>query len=247
MRYKHYCFPLKIEVVKEYANFGLNLIVIFFIVPIFVVMESPYLVGITGGSGSGKTYILNKMVEGLGENNICMISQDNYYRDRAVQPRDENGVENFDMPESIDLEQFAIDLKKLKQGHPVTRQEYTFNNKSAVAKELVFHPKPVIIVEGIFILFHKKVREMLDLKVYIDVKDYIKLKRRIIRDQIERGYDLDDVLYRYEKHVMPTYERYIKTHKEDADIVINNHKESGADKALEVLMCFLKTKVAHTV
>lgn len=210
-------------------------------------MDIPYLVGITGGSGSGKTYILKKLVEGLGESNICMISQDNYYHDRTQQPKDENGVENFDMPESIDLEQFAADLKRLKSGLPITKQEYTFNKKDAVAKKLIFEPKPVIIVEGIFILFHKGVRDMLDLKVYIDVKDYIKLKRRIIRDQIERGYDLDDVLYRYEKHVMPTFERYIKTHKEDADLVINNHNDSGADKALEVLMCFLKSKVTQSV
>ena len=210
-------------------------------------MESPYLIGITGGSGSGKTYILNKLMDGLGADNICMISQDNYYRDRTLQPKDENGVENFDMPESIDLESFAKDLQKLKQGLPITKREYTFNNKSAVPKELIFEPKPVIIVEGIFILYHKGVRDMLDLKVYIDVKDYIKLKRRIIRDQIERGYDLDDVLYRYEKHVMPTYERYIKTHKDDADLIINNHKEAGADKALDVLICYMKSKVATSV
>lgn len=210
-------------------------------------MESPYLVGLTGGSGSGKTYILKKLVEELGESNICMISQDNYYHDRSLQPKDENGIENFDTPNSIDLEAFARDLQKIKQGQAISRKEYTFNNKDVEAKELQFLPKPVIIVEGIFILYHKGVQDMLDLKVYLDVKDYIKLKRRIIRDQVERGYDLDDVLYRYEKHVMPTYERYIKMHKEDADIIINNHKESGADKALEVLVAFLKSKVTASV
>jgi len=203
-------------------------------------MVKPYLVGITGGSGSGKTYILSKLVQLLGKENICMVSQDNYYRDRSHQPKDENGVENFDMPESVDLDQFAKDLGELKQGKPFERQEYTFNNKDKAPETLVFHPKPIIIVEGLFILYHEQVQKMLDLKVYIDVKDHIKLKRRILRDKVERGYDLSDVLYRYEKHVMPTYERYIKTHRDDADIVINNHRPESADKALQVLGSFLK-------
>ena len=210
-------------------------------------MGKPYLIGITGGSGSGKTYILNKLVEIIGEDNICMISQDNYYRDRSVQPKDENGIENFDMPESVNLDEFAHDLSLLKDGQSIIKKEYTFNNKSKEPKMLEFQPRPIIIVEGLFILFYEKVRNMLDLKVYIDVKDHIKLTRRILRDQIERGYDLSDVLYRYEKHVMPTYEKYIKSHKDEADLVLNNHREDSADKALEVLAGFLKSKIAEKV
>ena len=207
-------------------------------------MEKPYIVGITGGSGSGKTYFLKKLLERLGEN-VCMISQDNYYRDRSVQPKDENGIENFDLPESIDLDTFAKDLSMLKNGETIYRMEYTYNNKEAKPKKLVFSPKPVIIVEGIFILHHEAVKEMLDLKLYIDVKDHIKLTRRILRDRKERGYPLEDVLYRFENHVMPTYERYIQTHRSDADIVINNNSQ-GIDTALDVLSAFLTSKLPIT-
>jgi uridine kinase len=200
----------------------------------------PYIVGITGGSGSGKTYVLKRLVEQLGASHICMVSQDNYYKDRSLQPKDHNGIENFDLPESIDLDAFAQDLEQLKQGKTIRRKEYTYNNKAKEAAELVFEPRPIIIVEGIFILHHKHVSEALDLKVFLDVKDHIKLKRRILRDQRERGYDLDDVLYRFENHVMPTYERYIQRHRTEADIVINNNER--VDKALDVLVTFLKAQ-----
>lgn len=204
-------------------------------------MEKPYIVGITGGSGSGKTYLLRKLLALLGEN-VCMISQDNYYLDRSLQPKDANGIENFDLPESIDLDAFAKDLSALKRGETIYKMEYTFNNKTAKPKRLVFEAKPVIIVEGIFILYHEAVKEMLDLKLFIDVKDHIKLTRRILRDRKERGYPLEDVLYRFENHVMPTYERYIQTHRSDADMVINNNSQ-GIDTALEVLSTFLLSKM----
>ncbi len=205
-------------------------------------MEKPYFVGITGGSGSGKTFFLKKLVEKLGEE-VCMISQDNYYRARSEQPKDENGIENFDLPESINLKSFAQDLQKLKQGEMIEREEYTFNNQAKQAKVLRFEPRPIIIVEGLFILYHEDVRKLLDLKIFIDVKDHIKLTRRIMRDQKERGYPLEDVLYRFEKHVMPTYERYIQSHRSDADIVVNNNDAKGIKIGLDVIASYLLKKL----
>jgi uridine kinase len=97
------------------------------------------------------------------------------------------------------------------------------------------------VVEGIFVLYYKDIADMLDLKVFIDAKDHIKLKRRIIRDEKERGYDLDDVLYRYEHHVMPTYDKYIKPYKSDADLIIPNHTDFK--EALDVLSSFIRSKL----
>ncbi len=204
-------------------------------------METPYIIGITGGSGSGKTRFLNSLMHHFTAGEVCLISQDNYYRKRDQQPVDEQGVKNFDLPASIDFEAYKNDIMALKEGKEVTRTEYTFNNPSATPREITLMPAPVIVVEGIFVLYYREIADVLDLKVFIDAKDYIKLTRRIIRDDQERGYDLEDVLYRYQHHVMPTYEKYIKPYKQDADLIVPNH--NGYQQAAEVLTAFIRDKV----
>ncbi len=205
-------------------------------------MKSPYIIGITGGSGSGKTLFLNKLLNQFSATQVCLISQDNYYRKRDEQPVDEQGVQNFDLPESIDFEEFKKDILALKGGQSVSRLEYTFNNPKAIPKQIVLLPASVIVVEGIFVLHDQEISDVLDLKVFIEAKDYIKLKRRIIRDDKERGYSLDDVLYRYEHHVMPTYDKYIKPYKMDADLIVPNHTDFS--EALAVLSSFIQTKIS---
>ncbi|MEM6522537.1 MAG: uridine-cytidine kinase [Bacteroidota bacterium] len=196
------------------------------------------LIGITGGSASGKTMFLNSLLHRFNKEDISIISQDNYYLPRDQQPLDENGVKNFDTPQSIDHKAFASDLRKIKSGESFHREEYTFNNPTVVPKLLEFEAAPIVVVEGLFVMYFQEVSSLLDIKIFIDAKAHVKLKRRIVRDKVERGYDLDDVLYRFEKHVMPNYDRYLKPLKEEADIIIpNNH---NFDKALEVLIGFLK-------
>lgn len=197
----------------------------------------PYLIGITGGSASGKTLFLNKLLKEFRKESITLISQDNYYFPREQQPVDENGVKNFDTPDSIDSDRFAADVEKLKRGELVTLTEYTFNNPKAIPRELEFKPAPIIVIEGLFVMYFPRIDELLDLRVFIDAKDHVKLKRRIIRDKIERGYDLDDVLYRYEKHVMPTFYKYLEPLRHDADLVIPNN--THFDNALQVLTGFI--------
>jgi uridine kinase len=204
----------------------------------------PFIIGITGGSGSGKTLFLNRLLDSFTPEEVCLISQDTYYRDREEQPVDENGVKNFDLPESIDFEEYKQDILSLKNGQEVSRKEYTYNNPEAEPKIIVSKPAPIIVVEGLFVLYNKEIADLLDLKVFIDAKDYIKLKRRIIRDERERGYDLEDVLYRYENHVMPTYEEYIRPHKKHADLIIPNHKHF--DRAKDVLTAFMKAKISSS-
>lgn len=203
-------------------------------------MNNPFIVGITGGSASGKTMFLKSLLDHFPKDEICLVSQDNYYKDRHLQPKDENGVENFDTPQSIEFDDYARDIKMLKEGKPVSRKEYTFNNPNVVPKMLEFKPSKIIVVEGLFVFYFPELVKLLDLKVFIDAKDYVKLKRRIMRDNSERGYDLDDVLYRYEKHVAPTYEKYIDPFKYDADIIVPNNNKF--DKGLEVLVSYLKNK-----
>lgn len=186
-------------------------------------MIDKYLIGISGGSGSGKTSFLKAIRNQFSEKEVCIISQDDYYFPRHAQEIDPNGVFNFDKPESIDLEEFFGDLIKLKNNQSVTRQEYTFNNEKANAGIHHFYPAPVIIVEGIFVFHHFPIRNLLDLKIFLHAKENLKVIRRIKRDQTERNYPLEDVLYRYEHHVLPTFEKYILPYQEMADIVINNN------------------------
>ena len=206
-------------------------------------MNKSYVIGITGGSASGKTLFLEKLLAFFEPHHVCLVSQDNYYKPRNLQPRDELGIPNFDTPDSINFDEYASDIRKIRSGKSVTRLEYTFNNPNKTPKLLTFLPAPIVLVEGIFVLYYPELADLLDLKLFIDAKDHIKVKRRILRDKVERGYDLDDVLYRYEKHVMPTYEKFIEPFKHDADLIVPNNR--GFDKALEVIKSHIQEKLSR--
>jgi uridine kinase len=205
-------------------------------------MAKPFTIGITGGSGSGKTHFLKRLSDQFEENELCLISQDNYYYPRERQKEDERGIKNFDLPEAIDHEQFVRDIQQLKAGKTLTKDEYTFNNPAAIPRKLVFKPAPILIIEGLFVQYFPEIERELDLSIFIEAKDYVKLSRRIRRDNEERGYDLNDVLYRYHHHVMPVYERLIEPIKHNADIVIPNN--SHFERALEVIILTIQAKLA---
>lgn len=204
-------------------------------------MDKPYIIGITGGSGSGKTRFLETLLEGFSGDEVTCISQDDYYHPREYQLVDENGEFNFDRPESIDYEHFASDLLQLSQGKEVEKQEYTFNNPDVEPEIIIRKPAPVILVEGIFIFHYPKITNLLDLRVFVDAMDYIKLQRRLKRDREERGYDADDVLYKYENHIMPSYQKYIAPHKDHSDLVVPNNTDFTG--AVEVVKAFIKSKL----
>lgn len=197
-----------------------------------------YTIGITGGSGSGKSYLIKSLRNQFAENELAILSQDNYYRPRAEQEYDSNGVQNFDLPTSFLMEDFERDLQLILSGRTVTRQEYTYNNAEAVTGELVLHPAPVLIVEGLFILNVPSVRESLDLKVFVDANDVMKVKRRILRDRVERNYPLEDVLYRYEHHVLPAYNLHIAPYRDHADVILNNN--TTMDRSVELIAGFIR-------
>lgn len=205
-------------------------------------MKKAFTIGITGGSGSGKTSFLQGLSAEFKPHEICLLSQDHYYKPLNQQVVDDNGVENFDLPGSIDRETFLNDVLKLKAGQDVLKKEYTFNNPTAAPKMLEFKASPILIVEGLFVQYFEEIEKELDLKIFIEAKDHVKLGRRIKRDQIERGYDLNDVLYRYQYHVMPVYEVLIEPLKHNADLVIPNNSQFS--RALNVVTGFLRTMLA---
>lgn len=194
------------------------------------------IVGVAGGSGSGKTLFIKKLINDLP--NVAVHSMDNYYTTIQDQPLDSEGVENFDTPASINQQKFIEDLNKLINGETIEIQKYTYNNSEAAPQILRIKSESIILVEGIFTLYLKDIRDLLDLKIYIETPDFLMLKRRIIRDAEERGYDLQDVLYRFEHHVTPSFEQYILPSKKWADIIIPNHNDFNT--ALKVVSSFLK-------
>jgi len=204
----------------------------------------PYLVGITGGSCSGKSFFVSQLFKQLGQRHTTLVSQDNYYWPIDRQPKDGAGKENFDLPESFDSQLFSKDVKTLMDGQPVEKLEHVFNNPALTAKVLKFDPAPIILVEGIFVFHFPEVADKLDLKIFVDAPEHVKIKRRIMRDQEERGYGLEQILYQYENHVMPNYQRYILPHRNHADLVINTDR--SIDTALSMVTSYLKTKISES-
>lgn len=201
-----------------------------------------FAIGITGGSGSGKTRFITELARKFQGGELCVISQDHYYKPIESQEADTKGIENFDLPSAIDHERFLHDIRQLKNGVAVVRKEYMFNNPSAVPKEITFLPAPVLVVEGLFIQYFREIDRELDLTIFIDAKDHLKLARRIMRDSAERGYGLDDVLYRYQHHVMPVYQSAIEPLRDSADLVIPNNHHFG--RALEWLEYAIRGRLA---
>ncbi len=196
--------------------------------------QNCYLIGVTGGSGSGKTHFLKKMMDALPTESISLFSMDNYYKPIEEQLKDSNGIENFDLPTSIDRERFHRDLISLVNGNDLILEEYNFNYLDRERRKIKIKTAPLIIVEGLFTMYFEEVRDLLNLKVYVETPDYLMLKRRIFRDAKERGYDLDDVLYRFEHHVTPAFKQFVLPSKESADLIIPNHRDF--DIALGVIV-----------
>ena len=204
-------------------------------------MKKPFIIGITGGSGSGKTSIIKLLRDKFSEAELCLISQDNYYLDRNQQLHDDNGVVNFDLPTCLNEKQFLQDIRTLIEGKSIEFTEYTFNNDLRESRVIKIDSAPIIVVEGLFVFYYEEMRKLMDLKVYVDASDIVKLKRRIQRDQVERNYPIDDVLYRYEYHVTPAYQNYILPFKRQADIIINN--EYKFDNAVQMIEGFIRSKI----
>lgn len=193
-------------------------------------MNKPFIIGIAGGSGSGKTFFLKCFLEHFTDDEVCLVSQDDYYIPVAHNmTKEENKLYNFDLPATIDHAHFEEDIANLINGETILKKEYTFNNPDAVPRTLEIKPAPIMIVEGLFILHFKKISEVLDLKIFIEADYDIALQRRLKRDLIERGYSHDDVIYKWLNHVVPAYEEFLLPYKNECDQVIENNSHEAED------------------
>ncbi|MFC1225832.1 uridine kinase [Pedobacter sp. BG31] len=190
------------------------------------VNKKPFIIGIAGGSGSGKTFFLNCFLHHFKQDEVTLVSQDDYYIPAGDMTQEENKLYNFDLPSTIDSEQFLKDIKQLINGEVVYKKEYNFNNPLAVVKILEIKSAPIIIVEGLFILHFKEIAALLDHTIFVDADEHIALDRRIKRDGLERGYPEDDVLYKWHNHVVPAYKEYLLPYRDECNkVVMNNTNE----------------------
>lgn len=182
------------------------------------------IIGIAGGTGCGKTTVVNQILNQLPEGEVGVLSQDSYYKDTSHLSYDERVKINFDHPRSIDFELLESHLKELRKGNDIEQPVYSFIKHNRTGDTILTHPRKVMIVEGILILTNPELREMFDIKIFVHADSDERLIRRLKRDITERGRDIDEVLSRYQNTLKPMHEQFIEPMKEYADIIIPNNK-----------------------
>jgi len=187
------------------------------------------IIGIAGGTGCGKTTVVNQLLGELPEGEVGVISQDSYYKDTSHLSYDERVQINFDHPRSIDFSLLVSHLKALKKNKPIHQPVYSFVKHNRTGDTILTQPRKVMIVEGILILTNPELRDMFDIKIFVHADSDERLIRRLKRDITERGRDLDEVLSRYKTTLKPMHDQFIEPMKEYADIIIpNNHYNTVA-------------------
>jgi uridine kinase len=181
-------------------------------------------IGIAGGTGSGKTTVVQQIIDQLPQGEVCIISQDSYYKDTSHLTYDQRVDINFDHPQAIDFDLLVQHLKQLQKGNPIEQPIYSFTDHNRTSETITTHPKKVVIVEGILILTHPEIRDLFDLKIYVHADSDERLIRRLKRDIKERGRDLDEVLTRYQNTLKPMHQEFIEPTKEYADIIIPTNR-----------------------
>jgi uridine kinase len=182
------------------------------------------IIGIAGGTGCGKTTVVNTILNELPEGEVVVISQDSYYKDTSHLSYEERVKINFDHPRSIDFELLVAHLNELKAGNTIQQPVYSFVKHNRTGDTILTRPRKVIIVEGILILTNPEVRDLFDIKIFVHADSDERLIRRLKRDITERGRNIDEVLSRYQSTLKPMHQQFIEPMKEYADIIIPNNK-----------------------
>ena len=202
-------------------------------------MQKVVLIG--GGSASGKTYVLRKVLEKLPKDRVTVISLDDYYKDFSVLPMEERAKINFDHPKAFDWKLMNAQLSALKNGEAIEKPIYDFTIHGRSPKTEKVEPKDLIIIEGIMALVNKDLRSIGDLKVFISASRERRLVRRIDRDQRERGRTYESIIEQYFTTVLPMYEEIIAPSMYYADLIVNN--DGGSTHSIDVLASVLQTMI----
>ena len=194
----------------------------------------PVVIGIAGGSGSGKTTVQRKIIEAFGHGQIALLDHDSYYLDLSHLPADERAQFNFDHPNALETDLMVQHLDRLLAGEPVEKPTYDFTTHSRRTETETVHPLPVVIVEGILVLGEPALRDRMDIKIYVDAPDDVRLIRRIQRDLHERGRDIENVIQQYKRTVRPMHLEFVEPSKRRADVIIphGGHNRVALDMVL---------------
>ena len=178
------------------------------------------IIGIAGGTGSGKTTVVKRISKALPPHCAAVIPLDSYYNDTTGLTPEERAAINFDHPDAFDWKLLTEHIKMLKNGEAIEQPTYSYIESNRQKETVHVEPKPVVIIEGIMALHNKKLRDMMDLKIFVDTDDDVRLIRNIRRDVVERGRTVDMVLDRYEKVLKPMHEQFIEPTKKFADLIV---------------------------
>lgn len=187
-------------------------------------MKNIFVIGIAGGTGSGKTTVVNQIINELPADEVCVISQDSYYKQTDNLTYEERTKINFDHPRAIDFDLMVDHLSELKNGCIIKQPVYSFVAHNRTKDTIKTHPRKVIIIEGILIFNSKELRNLCDIKVFVHADADERLIRRVRRDIKERGRDVDEVLNRYQSTLKPMHQQFIEPTKNYADIIIPNDR-----------------------
>ncbi|HHV26099.1 uridine kinase [Anaerosalibacter bizertensis] len=202
-------------------------------------MKKPILIGITGGTGSGKSTVAKEIYSSIKETNVTIIQQDSYYRDQSNLTFEERKKTNYDHPFAFDNELLIEHLNKLLEGLPVEKPIYDFEKHNRKKETITVWPREIIILEGLLILNDERIRELLDIKIFVDTDSDVRVIRRINRDIKERGRSLDSVIEQYMSTVRPAHIQFVEPSKKHADIII---PEGGYNKvAIDIMVTKIKS------
>ncbi|QDJ58882.1 uridine kinase [Weissella hellenica] len=189
-------------------------------------ISRPMVIGVTGGSGSGKTTVSQDIIKRLAGESVVMIPQDAYYHDQSDKNMDERRMTNYDHPDSLDNELLISQLKQLLERKTIEQPVYDYTNHTRSTKKVTIQPADVIILEGVLMFTEAKLRDLLDIKIYVDTDDDLRFIRRMQRDIVERGRTVDSVVNQYLETVKPMYHQFVEPTKRYADIIL---PEGGAN------------------
>lgn len=198
-------------------------------------------IGIAGGTGSGKTTVVKKIAEALPLHYVVVVPLDSYYNDTSHMTEEERHAINFDHPDAFDWKLLIKQVNELRNGHAVEQPTYSYIQCNRLKETLHVEPRPVIIIEGIMTLLNKKLRDMMDLKIFVDTDSDERLIRNIQRDVIERGRTVDMVISRYLDVLKPMHEQFIEPTKKYADLIIPQGGEN--QKGISILCKYIESLV----